>query len=59
MHKTEALLKQKGVNECRLEARENNVAALELYQKLGYKKIAWLENYYGKAHGLYLRKVPL
>jgi ribosomal-protein-alanine N-acetyltransferase len=59
MRETEALLKQKGANECRLEVRENNLAALGLYQKLGYKLVSRLENYYGKAHGLYLRKAPL
>jgi ribosomal-protein-alanine acetyltransferase len=55
----ETLFKQKGAQECRLEVRENNVAALNLYQKLGYQKVAVLENYYGKAHGLYLKKTPL
>jgi len=57
MVELEAILKQKGARECRLEVRENNVAALGLYQKLGYRKVAVLENYYGAAHGLYLRKL--
>jgi ribosomal-protein-alanine N-acetyltransferase len=52
----EDLFRQKGAAECRLEVREDNVAALSLYQKLGYKKVARLEHYYGEAHGLYLRK---
>ena len=56
LSETEALLKQKGVNECRLEVREDNVAAINLYQKLGYKKIGKLEKYYNDAHGLYLKK---
>jgi ribosomal-protein-alanine N-acetyltransferase len=55
----EALFKQKGAEECRLEVREGNIAALSLYQKLGYEKVAVLENYYGESHGLYLRKNPL
>jgi [ribosomal protein S18]-alanine N-acetyltransferase len=59
MLKTEAIFKTKGVKECRLEVRENNVAALSLYLKLGYEKISLLEQYYGEAHGFYLRKVPL
>ena len=56
LHETEALLKQQGVKECRLEVREDNVAAINLYQKLGYTKIGKLEKYYNDAHGLYLKK---
>ncbi len=56
---TEALFKQKGAEECRLEVREGNIAAYNLYLKLGYKKIATLDHYYGEANGLYLRKNPL
>jgi ribosomal-protein-alanine acetyltransferase len=52
----EAIFREKGIKECRLEVREDNVAALNLYQKLGYKKVGKLEKYYGKAHGLYLQK---
>lgn len=54
---TETLLKEKGVKECRLEVREDNIAAINLYLKLSYKKVGKLKKYYGKAHGLYLRKV--
>jgi [ribosomal protein S18]-alanine N-acetyltransferase len=59
MLETEALFRQKGAKECRLEVREGNVEALGLYQKLGYKKIAVLDHYYGEAHGIYFRKTPL
>ena len=59
MSETEAVFKTKGAKECKLEVREDNIAALGLYMKLGYKKITWLEHYYGKAHGFYLRKSPL
>ncbi|MGB9915616.1 MAG: ribosomal protein S18-alanine N-acetyltransferase [Candidatus Bathyarchaeales archaeon] len=52
----ESMLREKGVKECRLEVREDNVAALNLYRKLGYKVVGKLEKYYGVAHGLYLRK---
>jgi ribosomal-protein-alanine acetyltransferase len=52
----ERIFKEKGVRTCRLEVREDNVAALRLYQKLGYRKIAKLKGYYGNAHGIYLRK---
>ncbi len=52
----ETLLKQKGIGECRLEVREDNHPAIKLYQTLGYKTIGKLESYYGKKHGLYLKK---
>jgi len=56
LREIEAIFKAKGAKECRLEVREDNVAASNLYQKLGYKKVGKLEKYYGDAHGLYLRK---
>ena len=59
MHEIEAFFRQKGAVECVLEVRENNVAALRLYGKLGFKKFALLKNYYGRANGLYLKKSPL
>jgi [ribosomal protein S18]-alanine N-acetyltransferase len=57
MLEIEAIFKTKGAKECGLEVRENNIAALSLYIKLGYEKISLLEHYYGEAHGYYLRKV--
>jgi ribosomal-protein-alanine N-acetyltransferase len=56
LQEIEKIFKGKGVRACHLEVRENNAAALSLYQKLGYKKVARLKNYYGNAHGIYLRK---
>lgn len=56
MKETEYFLKQKGADDCRLEVRERNEEALGLYKRLGYKEIDRLERYYGKAHGLYLKK---
>ncbi|MEM3824486.1 MAG: ribosomal protein S18-alanine N-acetyltransferase [Candidatus Bathyarchaeia archaeon] len=56
LQKIEEIFKEKGVKSCRLEVREDNVAALRLYQKLGYRRVAKLEYYYGEAHGIYLRK---
>jgi ribosomal-protein-alanine N-acetyltransferase len=56
LQKIEEIFKEKGVKSCRLEVREDNVAALKLYQKLGYKRVAKLEHYYGDAHGIYFRK---
>jgi len=52
----EAIFKEKGVSESRLEVREDNVAAIALYQKFGYERVGKLERYYGNAHGLYLKK---
>lgn len=53
----EKMFRCKGVKVCCLEVREDNIAALSLYQKFGYKKVGSLENYYGNAHGVYLKKV--
>jgi [ribosomal protein S18]-alanine N-acetyltransferase len=52
----EGLLKQKGITECRLEVREDNNSAIKLYHKLNYLTIGKLDRYYGKKHGLYLKK---
>jgi len=57
LHKIESLLKQKGITQCRLEVREDNKHAIKLYQKLEYLTVGILENYYGKKHGLYLKKM--
>jgi len=52
----EKILKEKGINECHLEVREDNHAALKLYLNSGYQKVAVLEKYYGGKHGLFLKK---
>ena len=57
LQEIEIILKQKRIRECHLEVREDNSAALKLYQNSGYQKISRLEKYYGKAHGLYLKKI--
>jgi ribosomal-protein-alanine acetyltransferase len=57
LQEMEIILKQKGLRECHLEVREDNSAAIKLYQNSGYQKISRLEKYYGKAHGLYLKKI--
>ncbi len=53
----ENLLKQKGITQCRLEVREDNKPAIKLYQKLCYQTVGVLENYYGRKHGLFLKKI--
>lgn len=52
----EKQFREQGVTACRLEVREDNIPAIKFYEKLGYKRIAKLENYYGKVNGLYLKK---
>ena len=52
----ENIFVQKDVQDCLLEVREDNVPAISLYHKLGYEDIGKLENYYGKANGIYLKK---
>lgn len=56
LSETETTLKKRLVKECRLEVREDNAPALNLYRKLGYREMGKLERYYGNMHGLYLRK---
>lgn len=56
LDEVEVMLKQRGISECRLEVREDNNAAIKLYSKLGYRITDKLERYYGKKHGLYLKK---
>lgn len=52
----EKLFREKGARACQLEVREDNTAALSLYQKAGYTMVAKLKNYYNAADGLYLKK---
>jgi len=56
LQEIERIFKSKGVRVCFLEAREDNIAALSLYRKFGYGEAGRLENYYGNAHGVRLRK---
>jgi ribosomal-protein-alanine N-acetyltransferase len=57
MIEIERLFAAKGAIASSLEVREGNVAALSLYHKLGYQVLGRLENYYGKAHGVFLKKI--
>ncbi|MEM2780488.1 MAG: ribosomal protein S18-alanine N-acetyltransferase [Candidatus Bathyarchaeia archaeon] len=56
LQELEKIFKDKQVKVSRLEVREDNVAALSLYQKLGYKKVGKLHYYYENAHGILLEK---
>jgi ribosomal-protein-alanine acetyltransferase len=56
LQEIESIFKDKGVKVCFLEAREDNTAALSLYQRFGYGEVERLENYYGHSHGVRLKK---
>ena len=57
LEELESIFVQKNISESYLEVRENNGAALRLYERMGYEKIGKLKNYYGDAHGICLKKV--
>jgi ribosomal-protein-alanine N-acetyltransferase len=56
LNQTETILKNRKINETHLEVRQDNIAAINLYQKQGYKKIEELKNYYKTTHGIHLKK---
>lgn len=56
LKETEQILRDRSIPECHLEVREDNAAALKLYEKSGYRKISKLDNYYGNKHGFLLKK---
>lgn len=47
---------KRGVKNCCLEVRRDNMAALELYRKNGYVEREELKHYYRGAHGVLLEK---
>jgi ribosomal-protein-alanine N-acetyltransferase len=57
LQKMENIFKEKNIRTCCLEVRENNIAALSLYRKLGYVEVGKLKKYYKNADGIYLRKI--
>jgi len=56
LQEIEGLLRNKSAKSMCLEVREDNAAAMALYQKMGYSRIGKLRNYYGNAHGIYMGK---
>lgn len=57
LNELEPVFIEKGVKNCYLEARTDNVAALELYRKHGYTEVKQLKDYYSKGiHGVLLVK---
>ena len=57
LQEIEKTFKHEGAKICCLEARENNIEALSLYEKFGYERVGRLENYYPNVHGIRFRKV--
>ena len=56
MREIEEIFRRKDTKFLHLEVREDNKSAISLYTKLGYVAIGKLNNYYGRVHGIYLRK---
>lgn len=56
MKEIEDIFRRKNTKFLHLEVREDNKAAISLYIKLGYVAIGKLDKYYGRVHGIYLRK---
>jgi len=56
LREIERIFRDKGVKASTLEVREDNIAAINLYRKLGYKNVGKLRNYYGDANGIYFKK---
>jgi ribosomal protein S18 acetylase RimI-like enzyme len=55
----EDMFSARGAVESRLEVREDNLAAISLYLKLGYEKANKIEGYYGNATGFFFKKILL
>jgi ribosomal-protein-alanine N-acetyltransferase len=56
LQEIERIFREKDAKASHLEVREDNVAAISLYRKLGYEKIGKLKNYYVNANGIYFKK---
>lgn len=56
LNELERIFVKRGVKICYLEARVDNVAALELYRKHGYVEAEKLKKYYRGIHGVRLKK---
>lgn len=56
LQEIEKIFAEKGAVKCRLEVREDNIAAIKLYRKLGYKKAGKLPYYYRDMHGILFEK---
>jgi len=52
----EKIFMERGVLKCRLEAREDNTAAISLYKKFGYLEVRKISRYYGGVDGVLFEK---
>jgi ribosomal-protein-alanine N-acetyltransferase len=58
LEEVERIFREKAVKNCYLEVRIDNIAALGLYAKHGYKQVAHLKNFYQKGlDGIRLKKI--
>jgi ribosomal-protein-alanine N-acetyltransferase len=51
--------KKRKLKSCSLQVRESNTSAKLLYEKMGFKSIRILENYYNTENGIFMRRIPL
>jgi len=56
LHEIERIFVKREARICYLEARKDNMAALELYRNHGYVEIEELKDYYNGIHGVRLEK---
>lgn len=53
----ESMLKNEKYCRVMLEVNQNNIPAIRLYNKLGFKEISLRDNYYGKDKAIIMEKV--
>lgn len=54
-----SIAKQKNINTITLEVNENNLPAIHLYEKLGFKKIAERKKYYQNTYDAFIMQIIL
>ncbi len=56
LEKLEEELAMLGIEKCCLEVMEGNTPALQLYSKMGYRKVGVIKRYYGNRDGIVMEK---
>jgi len=51
------IAKEKNINKLTLEVNENNLSAIHLYEKFGFKKIAERKNYYNNTYTAFIMQM--